>query len=80
MSLAHRRCTGDVCKLSGNTTESKAKTLTGSRWGGGEAVKRFPLLISLHFQPFYYEVAFKKKKKQEKSKTTGSQEWIISCL
>ena len=35
------------------------------KMGGGEAVKRFPLFISLHFQPFYYEVAFKKKKKQE---------------
>lgn len=25
MSLAHRRCTGDACKLSGNMMESKAK-------------------------------------------------------
>lgn len=34
MSLAHRRCTGDACKLSGNMMESKARALTGSGWVG----------------------------------------------
>ena len=50
--------------------------------GGGRAVKRYHLFTSLHFQPFYYVVTLKKKNnnKNKKSKPSGSQEWIISCL